>query len=72
MPMGEREPPGRSSDERQGAGRHGIVVYSLMGRQPRRVDPEVSGAGIRALARRVWERWKVIAHIIGNFQARCC
>ena len=25
---------------------------------------------MRALLRRTWERWKVIAHIIGNFQAR--
>jgi hypothetical protein len=23
-----------------------------------------------ALLRRTWERWKVIAHVIGNFQAR--
>jgi hypothetical protein len=26
--------------------------------------------GLRGLLRRLWERWKVIAHIIGNFQAR--
>jgi hypothetical protein len=26
--------------------------------------------GLRSLLRRLWERWTVIAHIIGNFQAR--
>ncbi len=27
-------------------------------------------AGFRSGLRRAWERWKVIAHKIGNFQAR--
>ena len=25
---------------------------------------------LRSTLRRLWERWKVVAHVIGNFQAR--
>jgi hypothetical protein len=49
---------------------HGAVTETVMGTESRRVEPVVSGSGLRALGRRVWERWKVIAHVIGNFQAR--
>jgi hypothetical protein len=34
-----------------------------------RIDTRAQTRGGRVL-RRLWERWKVIAHIIGNFQAR--
>lgn len=30
----------------------------------------VTGNGVRDFLKRVWARWKVIAHAIGNFQAR--
>ena len=30
----------------------------------------MSLAAVRSLAARAWKRWTVIAHVIGNFQAR--
>jgi hypothetical protein len=32
--------------------------------------PAERRSGVRVFGVRLWERWKVIAHIIGNFQAR--
>jgi len=30
----------------------------------------MAGSSVRGRLRRGWERWKVIAHALGNFQAR--